>query len=613
MGPHSISRESVWSVFEQRVRGEPMEYREVGGEPIHNLVEAQARRSPKAIALVDGQYVATYEELDHQSNGVAQLLKTKGVEPRQLVGIYAERSAKTVAGILGILKTGAAYMPIDPDLPAARVDRMIQQAGLDTVVSAHPLHRDDLGASCTLVSMDTALPAEVDAHRCPGVCVPPSDIAYALQTSGSTGRPKIVLCSHEAATNLLEAIQRIRPIGLGDRASLWTSLSFDVSVYEIFSALAYGVTLYIAPPSIRASGRTFVEWLCDNMITSCYLPPFAISDLYDWVGVHQFNVSLRRLLVGVEPIRHALLAGIANAIEDVVIINGYGPTETTICATIHIIDPSIRKEGFAPIGKPIPNTYVHILDDGMMPVKKGTIGELYVGGIGLAQGYLNQPQLTEERFVRDPFPREQSGRLYRTGDLVRSMEDGTLEFRGRVDDQLKIRGYRIEPAEIEEALLHHQGIRELVVDTTRGPHEEMILVAYIVPKHDLLYGSDLRDFLTDKLPQYMIPTQFVLLDKLPRNSRDKIDRSRLPRGQDTSYSPRSVLPMTHLQHSIANSWKVVLHVDEIGLDDNFFDAGGTSLLLKSLQEALSNDCAVDIPDAVMLENPTIRELAKAFK
>ncbi len=471
------------------------------------------------------------------------------------------------------------------------------------------------------------------------------NLAYVIYTSGSTGRPKGVGCRHAGVVNLLADLARRLPIAAGDACSCWTSISFDVSVYEIWSALLSGGALHLVPDHVRSSGPAFIEWLQARQIRSAYIPPFLLRDLDVWLGQAAAPLPLRRLLVGVEPLSEALLASIGAGIPGVLIVNGYGPTEVSICTTVYAVDPTAPHERITPIGRPVQNTQHYLLDGWMQLVPVGVAGELYIGGAGLARGYLNSPDLTAERFVPCPWsvvsgplsvatdngPLTTDNRLYRTGDLCRYLPDGNIEFLGRSDGQIKLRGFRIEPGEIEAALHQHSDVREAVVLAREDVPSEKRLVAYIVPDQEQRtknkeqktekphsqfsilnsqFSGELRAFLKERLPEYMVPSAFVLLEALPLTSNGKLDRRALPAPAWTGDQDAFVAPRTPLEELVAGLWAGVLGVERVGVEDNFFALGGHSLLATQVLARIHSSLGVELPLRELFAAPTVAGVAE---
>lgn len=469
---------------------------------LHEKFEAQVEKTPDAIAVIFAGESITYRELNHKANQLANYLQKLGVTAETLVGICMHRSLEMIIAILGILKAGGAYVPLDSTYPVERLGLMLQDAQVpilltqESLVNQLPKHQAQV--VCLVQDWET-----IASCNCQYI-VYDSSLAYVIYTSGSTGEPKGVCCHHLGVLNLLADFENRQPLSVKDTCSLWTSLSFDVSVYEIFSALLFGSTLHIVPEEIRADGQAFIQWLVTHKITSAYIPPFMLPVLANYLEKEAVRLELRRLLVGVEPILEQTLIAIKNSIPGLHIINGYGPTEATICTTLYSVLTQEQNQRYTPIGKPVNNTQTYLLDQHLQPVPIGIPGEIYICGIGLAKGYLNRPELTLERFIKLNIWQDkknhpiQSLTLYKTGDIARYLPDGNIEFIGRSDYQVKIRGFRIELGEIESVLKQHLLVQDTVVVTREDIDNNKQLVAYVVPKtpnshnFETEYVSDLQ-------------------------------------------------------------------------------------------------------------------------
>ncbi|MCP4654128.1 MAG: AMP-binding protein, partial [bacterium] len=438
------------------------------------------------------------------------------------------------------------------------------------------------------------------------------NLAYLLYTSGSTGRPKGVACSPVGGIDLLADFAARAPLHPGDGCSWWTSLNFDVSVYEIFSPLVAGGSLRIVPEAVRADGERFVAWLREARIRSAYVTPSMLPELASRVRDEPGGFALRRLLVGVEPIAETLLAAIGEAVPGLRIINGYGPTEATICATLHSLrEDAIRRpqERNVPIGRPPRNTEIYLLDRDLRPTPPGVPGEVFIGGDGLARGYHRRPQRTAERFVPSPFG-DPGARLYRTGDRAKALGSGELMFLGRLDYQAKVRGFRIEPGEVEAALARHPGVREAVVVIRGGERGDRQLVAYAVREKEAaeLAAGDLRAYLGETLPAYMVPSRVVFLDALPLGPSGKVDRGALP-DPDAGGLGDWVAPRGPFEEILAGIWSEVFGSDRISAGANFFDLGGHSLLGTQVASRVNRAFGVAIGLSQLFERPTLTALA----
>ncbi|MET9696662.1 amino acid adenylation domain-containing protein [Streptomyces sp. NPDC006529] len=539
------------------------------------LVEARARRRPDAIAVEDTRTTLTYRALDEAANRLAHHLVAHGAGPGSIVGLCVERGADLVVGLLGIMKAGAAYLPLDPGYPADRLAFMLADSGAAIVVTqTGPLAAlpptdariVDLTADRALID---ALPASA-----PDVVLHPADLAYVIYTSGSTGTPKGVLVPHAGIGNLASAeIDRLR-VTEDSRVLQFASSSFDGAVMEVLMALPAGATL-VLPPHGPIVGEALQAFLRERRITHTLLAPSAVATL-----VPEGLEELRTLVVGGEASTGDLVARWAPGRR---MINAYGPTESTVVAAMSL---PLTGGAVPPIGSPLPNTAVRLLDAALQPVPVGVPGELYLAGPHLARGYHGRPSLTAERFTADPYG-EPGSRMYRSGDVARLRADGALEYLGRADDQVKLRGFRIELGEIENALGRHGAVRDAVVVVHEDERGRKRLVAYLVARPAADGGPDgapgtgeLRSHLAGSLPDYMVPAQFVTLDRFPLTPSGKVDRRALPApqpqtaGTDTAYTP----PRDATEETLAAVWADVLGVERVGIHDNFFDLGGDSIL-----------------------------------
>ena len=598
----------------------------LAGSPLlHERFAEQARRTPQAIALRSGDVALTYRELDAQTNRLAWHLISLGVRPGEPVGLGLERSADAIVAILGILKAGAAWLPLDPAQPLERLAAMAEDSGLTTLVSTGSLAgafgplATVLPAGTRLVLLDVDAPAlAARPDRAPGIDLPGNSLAYVIYTSGSTGRPKGVCCTHAGVANVIDQQQLLAPIPPGIVCSQWASLSFDASVLEIFTPYLSGGSLDVVPDRVRTDGRALAAWMAERRVGRSYVPPALLADFA--AGCAESAVPMVRLETGAEPVPLAPLVEIAAQCPGAQILDCYGPTEAAVSITFWKLPAEPPREAFAPIGRPVANTRVYVLSPAGEPAPLGVPGELYLAGAGLAHGYLGRPDLTAERFVPDPFSRmsDRMGgeRMYRTGDLTRWMATGDLAFLGRVDDQVKIRGIRIEPGEIAAALRHVPGVREAVVAARPDLQGEWRLVAWVVPDPDLDadLGPMLRDALRTRLPEAMIPSAFVALDTLPLTPNGKVDRAGLPVPaweRRAAAGDDHVAPRTLVEEMLAELWSDLLGIERIGVRDSFFDLGGHSLKAGQLVLRVRDLFGVDLPVSTVFEGPTIEAMAIA--
>ncbi|HET6762120.1 MAG TPA: amino acid adenylation domain-containing protein [Longimicrobiaceae bacterium] len=588
---------------------------------IHHLFESRAAEHPDAPAVIDAGATLTYAELDRRAGAVAAALRGMGVGPEARVAVCMPRCADLYAALLGVMKAGAAYVPLDPGYPAERLAGMAADAGVAALVTRDGLAAGlPVPAGCTL-RLDGRWWEGVEPATAAPVPVSPESPAYVIYTSGSTGRPKGVAVPHRAAVNLLRDVQARVPLGAGDRCSGWTSVSFDVSVFDVFTALTTGAALVPVPDAIRALPRELAQWLADERIAGAYLPPFALPELATWLAENPGRTRLRRLLVGVEPIPETLLQAICERAPGLAVLNGYGPTETTVYSTLYPVAAQAGPERPTPIGWPIANTRAYVLDRHLHPTPAGAAGELCLGGAGVARGYLRRPGQTAERFVPDPFAPVGGARMYRTGDLARHNPDGSLQFMGRIDRQVKLRGFRIEPGEIEAALTERDEVAEATVVVREDGPGERRLVAYVVPARAVRMQAGggegrfaalvslLRAHLRGRLPEYMVPAAIVALDAFPLTANGKIDRRALP-APACAAGEGYVAPATDTETVLAEAFAAVLRLPRVGAADDFFDLGGHSLLATQVVGRVRDALHVELPLAAVFEAPTVRALAE---
>ncbi len=579
---------------------------------LHDLVAAQVARTPDAIALVfrDGQL--SYRALDTRANQLAQRLRSYGVGPDVVVGIYAERSLDLIVALLAVLKAGGAYLPLDPDYPAERLAFMLadtQPAVLLTQSQLPPLLPS---SSIPRIELDRPWLADhaVD-RRAPSLLPEPDNLAYLIYTSGSTGRPKGVMISHRAITNHMHWLQRRFPLQPSDRLLYKTPFSFDASVWEVYAPLLVGGVLVVAEPRGHQDADYLIATLQREQITTLQVVPTMLRLLVGRPGWEQCR-SLRQLFCGGEALPAAVVAQAQDQL-DVALINLYGPTEATIDATSWACLP-VAVDGQIPIGHPIDNMQCYVLDAQQQLVPLGAVGELYLGGVGLARGYLGRSEVTADRFVPDPFGTVAGGRLYRTGDRVRWRADGTLDYLGRLDHQVKLRGFRIELGEIEAQLRQHPAVHETVVLVRKVAPDDQRLLAYVVatepaPSADL--ATELRTFLAERVPSYMLPSAFVLLDALPLTPNGKVDRKALPLPSMTDIAAHAafVPARDNLELELTALWEETLKVRPIGVRDNFFALGGHSLAAMRLFALIEQRLGYKPPLATLFQEATIEHLA----
>ncbi|HEX8710130.1 MAG TPA: amino acid adenylation domain-containing protein, partial [Pyrinomonadaceae bacterium] len=578
---------------------------------LHQLFEAQAARTPDAVALIFEDRQLTYRQLNERSNQLAHYLQRQGVKAETLVGLLCERSLEMIVGLLGTLKAGGAYVPLDPAYPQQRLSFMLNDAGVRVLLTQSHL-RDSLPAhDAEVISLDVdwaQIARESSDDAASGVS--PENLAYVIYTSGSTGNPKGVLVQHASVCNLAFALdQRIyaelpRPLRVGVNAPL----SFDASVKQLVRLL-FGDALCLIPDDVRLDSRRLLDYLRRHQVNVCDSTPTQLSALLEAGLLADGAPAPLAMLVGGEAIEDRLWARLARA-RTTKFWNVYGPTECTVDATVCPIETAAVR---ANIGQAIANAEVYVLNGMGEPVPVGVAAELYIGGAGVARGYLNRPDLTAASFVPHPYGRRAGERLYRTGDLVRFGSQGELEYLGRADEQVKIRGHRIELREIEAALGRLAGVREAVTTALANERGEKRLVAYVVANAEPApTASELRRALKESLPEYMIPSYFVMLEELPLSPNGKVDRRRLP--QPTGARPASaqafIEPRDELEEALAGLWRDVLGLESVGVRDNFFELGGHSLLATQILSRVRSRFGLELSLRDFFVNPTLEGMAE---
>jgi amino acid adenylation domain-containing protein/non-ribosomal peptide synthase protein (TIGR01720 family) len=578
---------------------------------VHEWFEVQALHSPNAVAVeCDGQLL-TYQELNTRANRLARCLRLQGVTRNVVVGIPGERSIDYVVGILGILKAGGAYLPLAANEPGDRWVAMLAESRAAIVLAQRRFLSALPAGTCPVMCLDDEqqVIAQQPGHNLP--CTSrPDDLVYVMFTSGSTGHPKGIAVVHRGVVRLVRDPDYVQ-LSATEAILQYAPLSFDASTFEIWGALLNGGRLVIAPPGPKSLAE-LAAIVNRHQITTLWLTAGLFHQLVD-AGIEKLN-GLRQLLAGGDVLSPAHVARARAALPNCRVINGYGPTESTTFTCCHPITASLPACRPVPIGRPIAGTHVVVLDSQLELVPIGLPGELYIGGDGLARGYLQRPELTAQQFTPDPFASTPGARLYRSGDLVKWRTDGSLEFLGRLDRQLKIRGFRIEPDEIETVLAAHDAVREAAVVAHGDRQDQKYLVAYVVPERQPGPTRDeLRHFLHGRLPDYMVPSTFVTLDSLPLNTNGKVNRHALPAPPQRQQvlSGRNAPPITSTERALADLWSQLLEISHVGIQDNFFALGGHSLLATQVVSRIQQQFEIDLPLITVFESPTIAQLAAA--
>ncbi|HET7287849.1 MAG TPA: amino acid adenylation domain-containing protein, partial [Pyrinomonadaceae bacterium] len=586
---------------------------------VHQLFEAQAERTPEAVALIFGDQRVTYAELNERANRLGHYLKEHGVGPETRVGILLDRSVEMAVALLAILKAGGAYVAFDPTYPPDRLRYMFEDSGVALLLTEQQMIANLPEANVRSILIDEIRTSQEEGRDSQNLQsdTHPENIVYLVYTSGSTGRPKGIVIEHRSLVNAAYAFINKHRMTERDRLLQFASLSFDVAAEEFFSSWLSGGCIVMKPETVMSHAE-FVTLIDKEEITIVNLPA---SFWFEWLtAISEKNLelpnTLRRVIVGNEKTLEETLAKWQRLMgQKVEWCNAYGPSETTITASNY--EPpnkssACEEKSTVPIGRPVINVEMYVLDPAQQLVPTGVAGELYIGGAGLARGYHNQPDQTAERFIPHPFSSQPGERLYRTGDLARFRADGNVEFLGRVDEQVKIRGFRIEVGEVETVLAQHAGVRESVVIAREDERGSNRLIAYVVSNNGDLQTSELRSYLKQRLAEYMVPSSFVVLDALPRTPNGKVDRRALPNADSALADNREVYiaPRSEMESVITNIWQQLLNVEKVGVNDNFFGLGGHSLLLVHAQSKVTEALRVKLSMVEMFKYPTVSALAE---
>lgn len=570
---------------------------------MHSLFQEMAAANPDAVAVEDASTRLTYSELNRRANRLAWRLIGRHLLPEGKVAIAMERSTGMIVAMLGVLKAGGTYVPIDPQLPVARLNLILEDTAAALVVTDATDGDFHLPAHVARIGLDDAQLSGAEGDRNPPELSGPKHSAYVMYTSGSTGKPKGVEIVHRGIVRLVKNSNYFDPQG-SDRFGQIANPMFDAITFEVWGALLNGAQLTVIPSHVVLSPQRFGKAIRDEGITTMFLT----ASLFTVMAATEPAAfgSMRTLIVGGDAVDPGAARTVLKTAPPARLVNGYGPTECTTFSVCHWIKDVPENAASIPIGRPISNSRAYVLDAGLQPTPPGTVGDLYLGGDGLARGYLNQPELTAERFIPDPFDSCSGARLYKTGDRARWTEDGFIDFVGRVDHQVKFHGFRIELGEIETALRRHPAVVDAAVLVCRASQMDERLVAYVSSnRRDFVSESDLRRYLTKELPAHMVPSHVMMLESLPLNAVGKVDRRAL---QDRGVHQMPVAAtkgMATYEEQVCQVWREVLSLDQCALTDNFFDVGGTSLTLALVEHRLKKVIETEFEITDLFRYPTI--------
>jgi amino acid adenylation domain-containing protein len=592
-----------YSSSSQPTDGQPLS----SDQRVPEVVERLACQDSHRTAVVAGAMELTYGELNQQANQLAHRLQALGVRPEVRVGVCMPRSPLSVVALLAVMKAGGGYVPLDPSYPSDRISFILKDADVPVLLTNPEIAQSLPQGAWQSLAIDGATQDLANYPTDPPTTnARPEHLAYAIYTSGSTGTPKGVQVTHESLLNLVCWHQKAFAVTQEDRATQLASVGFDASVWELWPHLTAGATVCITPEEARNSPELLRDWLVTQKITISFVPT-ALAErliLLDWPP----NTKLRLLLTGADTLHHYPRPGLPFQL-----INNYGPTETTVVATSGPIPPTSHPDGRPPIGRPIDNTQVYICDESLNQVPNGEVGELYIGGAGVARGYVNSPELTAKKFVRDPFSHKCGARLFRTGDLARLLPDGQLAYVRRADDLIKVRGYRIEPNEIITVLNTHPAVHASAVVARADGSGSLRLVAYVVTNdHHRPTSGELRNLLHQHLPDYMLPATYISLQALPLTPNGKTDYDALPLPDNTNTltDEDSVAPRTPLEEKLSAIVASLLNMERVSVNDNFFLIGGHSLLGTQLIARIQESFGVELPLRSVFDSPTVAQLGR---
>ncbi|MEA5627145.1 amino acid adenylation domain-containing protein [Nostoc sp. UHCC 0251] len=580
---------------------------------LHELFESQVEKTPDAVAVVFRKQQLTYRELNNRANQLAYHLQTLGVAPEVLVGICVNRSLEMMVGLLGILKAGGAYIPLDPTYPPERLAYMLADSQLPILLTQKQLLEKLPEHQAQIICLDEDWQNFANyPHNNLNSKVKSDNLAYIIYTSGSTGKPKGTMIIHSGMVNYLSWCTKTYNVADGEGSTVNSSIGFDATITSLFSPLLVGRKVVLLPEEDEI--EELRKALCSGTKFSLVkITPAHLEILSHLLANEQVNIQTQAFIIGGEALSEKVTSFWRQKVPSTKLINEYGPTETVVGCCIYEVEKESYPGGNIPIGRPIANTELYILDRHLQPVPIGVVGELYIGGAGVARGYLNRPELTSERFIDNPL---NQSKLYKTGDLARYLLDGNIEYVGRIDHQVKIRGFRIELGEIEALIAQHPNVASTTVIAREDKPGDKKLVAYIVPEKSQVFSSNkLHQFLQEKVPHYLIPSAFVQLDILPLTPNGKVDRKALPAPNNSEIyaSHDFVAPRNEIELQLTQIWEDILNLRPIGVKDNFFNLGGHSLLVVRLMAQIQQHFDINLPLATILQNPTIAQIADTLQ
>jgi amino acid adenylation domain-containing protein len=587
--------------------------------PVHTFFEESVKLHSGKIAVEFNGRMVSYADLNSTANKIGNRLVANGSQVDGMVGVCCDRSIDLVTAILGILKSGSAYVPFDPAYPADRIEYMLKQSGIKTVLIQEKYRKLFEHSGISVIALDTEWNKfEDQSTGNPGISIKPDNLAYVLFTSGSTGLPKGVAMVHRALSNLIQWQNSKTRLGVPARTLQFAPVSFDVSFQEMFTTWSNGGTLVLIEDEMRLNAIRLLEFIQQNNIERLFLPFIALQHLSEvafnsriWPSCLKDVITAGEQLQITRHVRKFFVE-----LPECRLHNHYGPTESHVVTALTLGPDPESWPALPSVGQPVSHTHIYLLDENLQPVPIGEQGEIFIAGASLAKGYAGRDDLTAERFLNNPFSELKGARMYKTGDIGRYLPDGNIEYLGRTDNQVKVRGYRIELGEVEIALSSFPGIAQVAASVREDEPGDKRLVAYFVTESGKsLQSAEIRKFISGKLPEYMIPSAFVAVEAIPKTPSGKIDRRALPKPDESrpDIGTLFVEPRTDVEKKIAGIWSQLLRIDKTGVNDNFFDLGGNSLLALQMIARLRQEYGMEVPVVKLYQYPTISSLLNALE